>query len=66
MQVFGSPIQKMLKFLPNERLSEIPIIGAGFVPPISVDVIANAAISAAFDTSIEGIMDVWEIAKYNY
>lgn len=62
----GVPMQTLLKPLPTKSLSNIPIIGAAFVPPVSVQSVGKAAASAILDSSIKaGIMDVWEISKYN-
>jgi hypothetical protein len=58
-------MQTILKPLPTKSLSSIPIIGAAFVPPVSVQSVGKAAATAVLDSSIKaGIMDVWEINKY--
>lgn len=60
----SAPLQ-VLKFLPTRRLASLPIIGAAFAPPVSVDAVAKAAVTAVLDPAVPpGPMDVWEIAKY--
>lgn len=54
-----------LKFLPTRRLASVPIVGAAFAPPVSVDAVARAAVTAVLDPAVPpGPMDVWDIAKY--
>ncbi|GAB4816260.1 hypothetical protein N2152v2_003306 [Parachlorella kessleri] len=61
----GAPLEMALKALPTRSLANIPIAGALFVPPVSVDTVAKAALTAATDPSVPaGVMDVWTIAKY--
>ncbi|KAK9816943.1 hypothetical protein WJX72_007264 [[Myrmecia] bisecta] len=60
----GTPLEKALGFLPTKTLASVPLLGAGFVPPVSVTAVAKAAVAAATDPSVPGgIMDVWEIAQ---
>lgn len=61
----GIPLEAALKVLPSKSLAGMPIIGAAFVPPVSVDAVSKAAVAAAVDPQVPaGIMDVWEIQKY--
>jgi hypothetical protein len=62
----GSPLERVLSFFPTKTLAGIPLVGAGFVPPVSVEAMARAAVSAATDPSVPaGIMDVWQIEAYS-
>ena len=55
----------MLKPLPTKNLASVPILGAAFVPPISVDSLGKAAAHSVLDPSVPpGIMDVWDMAKF--
>ncbi|PSC68148.1 NAD dependent epimerase dehydratase family [Micractinium conductrix] len=61
----GAPLKAALSILPTRSLANIPIVGAGFVPPVSVEAVGKAAASAALDPSIPpGTMDVWQIGKF--
>ena len=61
----GSPLAKGLGLLPTKTLSNFPIAGAAFVPPISVQAAAKAAVAAATDPAVPaGIMDVWQMKEY--
>lgn len=61
----GSPLAKGLGLLPTQTLSSVPIAGAAFVPPISVQAVAKAAVAAATDPSVPGgIMDIWQLQEY--
>jgi len=63
--LFGQPIEKVLEFMPSKSLSELPLAGAGFVPPVSVEKLAKVAVSAATDPAVEaGIWDVWKIKDF--
>ena len=58
-------ILQALKMVPTRSLSNIPIIGAAFGPPVSVDTVGKAAASAVLDDQVPaGVMDVWDIKKY--
>lgn len=51
--------------LPTKSLVGVPLLGAGFVPPVSVNAVAKAAVTATTDPTIEaGILDVWQIKAY--
>lgn len=64
LSAVGSPLEKALSFLPTQSLSSIPLAGAAFVPPVSVQKVAKAAVSAATDPGVSpGVMDVWTISK---
>lgn len=61
----GAPLKAALGMLPTKTLANVPIIGAGFVPPVSVEAVAKAAVSAVLDPSVPpGVMDVWQIGRY--
>eukprot|EP00889_Picochlorum_renovo_P006146 jgi/Picre1/33176/NNA_008501.t1 len=62
----GVPLAAALKVLPSKSLAGMPIIGAAFVPPVSVDAVSKAAVTAVVDPQVPGgIMDVWDIQKYS-
>ena len=51
--------------LPTKSLAGIPLVGAGFVPPVSAMAVAKAAVTATTDPAVEaGILDVWQLKKY--
>ena len=57
-------MSKALELVPAKSLAGIPLMGAGFVPPVSVKAVAKAAVAAATDPSVPaGIMDVWTIKR---
>ena len=59
------PLDRVLSLLPAKNLAGIPVVGAGFVPPVSVQAVAKAAVAGATDPSVpSGIMDVWALKKY--
>lgn len=59
----GAPLAAALKLMPSKSLSSIPILGAAFVPPVSVDSVGKAAAAAVLDQEVPaGSMDVWTIA----
>lgn len=59
----------MLKKLPPaqaKQLAALPIVGAGFVPPVSVHQVAKVAVAAATDPSVPGgVIDDWQIRDWN-
>lgn len=61
----GNPMQRMLEALPNKSLAAVPLAGALFVPPISAETLARAAVTAATDPSVPaGAMDRWAMDAY--
>jgi hypothetical protein len=66
--IFG-PVDLLLKKLPPaqaKQLAALPVIGAGFVPPVSVGQVAKVAVAAATDSSIAGgVIDDWQIRDWN-
>ncbi|KAL4856844.1 hypothetical protein ACK3TF_002892 [Chlorella vulgaris] len=61
----GAPLKAALSVLPTKTLAGIPILGAAFVPPLSVDTVAKAAVNAVLDSSVPaGTMDVWDMDKF--
>lgn len=66
--IFG-PLDLLLKKLPPaqaKQLAALPIVGAGFVPPVSVDQVAKVAVAAATDPSVPGgVIDDWQIRDWN-
>lgn len=38
--IFG-PLETVLNFLPNQKLSGVPILGAALVPPVSADAVGK-------------------------
>lgn len=66
LSTIGSPLEKALGYLPARSLAKLPIGGAAFVPPTSVQAIAKAAVAAATDPAVPGgIMDVWQLQQYD-
>ena len=62
----GVPLEKALGLLPTKALANMPLAGAAFVPPTSVQGIAKAAVAAATDPAVPGgIMDVWQLQQYD-
>lgn len=62
----GSPLEKVLSYLPTKSLAGFPLVGAGFVPPVSVEAVGRAAVTAATDSAVPaGLMDVWQIETYS-
>lgn len=62
----GVPLEKALGFLPTKSLANLPLAGAAFVPPTSVQGIAKAAVAAATDPAVPGgVMDVWQLQQYD-
>ena len=63
----GFPLDKLLQNVPTKRLAGVPLAGAAFVPPVSVQAVAKAAVAAATDPSVpSGVMDVWAIHEYSH
>lgn len=66
--IFG-PVDLLLKKLPPaqaKQLAALPVVGAGFVPPVSVDQVAKVAVAAATDPSVPGgVIDNWQIRDWN-
>ena len=55
----------MLSVFPTKSLAGMPLVGAGFVPPVSAKAVARAAVTAVTDPSVQaGAMDVWQIKRY--
>ncbi|KAK9825306.1 hypothetical protein WJX74_007732 [Apatococcus lobatus] len=64
LSAIGSPLSKALELVPAKSLAGIPLMGAGFVPPVSVKAVAKAAVAAATDPAVPaGVMDVWTIKQ---
>lgn len=65
LQLLGAPLAMLMKVLPAKTLSDIPIAGAAFVPPVSVDSVGKAAATAVLDSNIpSGFMDVFTIQRF--
>ncbi|GLC58770.1 hypothetical protein PLESTB_001399400 [Pleodorina starrii] len=44
------------------QMAGVPLVGAAFVPPVSVETVARAAVRAATDPGVPaGVIDVWEL-----
>ena len=57
----GYPLDKVLGVLPAKSLAGVPVLGLGFVPPISASAVGRAAVAAASDPSIPaGVLDIWQ------
>eukprot|EP01026_Neomeris_dumetosa_P062861 TRINITY_DN59594_c0_g1_i1.p2 TRINITY_DN59594_c0_g1~~TRINITY_DN59594_c0_g1_i1.p2 ORF type:complete len:313 (-),score=44.68 TRINITY_DN59594_c0_g1_i1:224-1024(-) len=65
LDLIGNPLSKILGYFPTKEICKFPLVGAGFVPPVSVESLAKAAIMAALDPSFgQHILDVWAINEY--
>lgn len=63
--MIGAPLAGALSVLPTQTLASLPLAGAAFVPPVSVESVAKAAVAAATDTTVPpGVLDVWKIMTY--
>lgn len=61
----GKPMESILSQAPMNRLASLPYVGGIFVPPVSVETVARAAVRAATDPSSKpGIWSVEEIQKF--
>jgi nucleoside-diphosphate-sugar epimerase len=62
---FG-PVAALLRRIPNARqLAGVPVVGAGFLPPVPVERVAQLAVTAATDDSMPaGVMDAWAVAGW--
>lgn len=48
-----------------KQLAGLPLVGAAFTPPISVQAVARAAVRAATDPSVPaGAMEVWDMQQF--
>lgn len=66
--IIGAPLRALLVDSPLARvakgLSGVPVAGAAFVPPVSVEAVARAAVAAATDPSVPaGPMDVYALTE---
>jgi len=59
--MFGSPLESVMK--QAKALTQIPLVGPLFVPPVNVDSVAKAAVKAALGPVPPGVMDVWSIIR---
>eukprot|EP01024_Parvocaulis_polyphysoides_P031790 TRINITY_DN2863_c0_g2_i1.p1 TRINITY_DN2863_c0_g2~~TRINITY_DN2863_c0_g2_i1.p1 ORF type:complete len:387 (-),score=47.15 TRINITY_DN2863_c0_g2_i1:165-1325(-) len=65
LEYVGNPLQKILGYFPTKNISKVPLVGAGFVPPVSVECLAKAAVMAALDPQFgRSTLDVWEIEEF--
>lgn len=66
LQYLFQPVEQVLERVPNaKQLAQIPLLGAAAVPPVSVHVVAKAAVRAATDASVPaGVIDVWDLPKF--
>ncbi|KAK9828046.1 hypothetical protein WJX81_004543 [Elliptochloris bilobata] len=65
LQLVGVPLDRVLGLFPTKSLANTPLLGPFFVPPVSVQAVAKAAVAAATDPAVpSGVMDVWDIKQY--
>ncbi|KAG2497539.1 hypothetical protein HYH03_004286 [Edaphochlamys debaryana] len=66
--LFFKPYSQLVEKVPNAKsLSELPLVGAALVPPVSVTTVARAAVRAATDPSVPaGVIDVWALADEDH
>lgn len=67
LQLAFGPLALLINQLGPETakdLARMPLVGAAFIPPISVEKVARAAVRAATDPSVPpGVIDVWELVE---
>jgi hypothetical protein len=58
------PVEGLMRRVPNRQsLADLPVVGSAFLPTVSVEAVARAAVAAALDDNVPGgIMDDWTIA----
>ncbi|KAH7352356.1 hypothetical protein KP509_19G041200 [Ceratopteris richardii] len=62
LSVLGTPLEMVLKQV--KSITQIPIIGPLFVPPVKVTTVSKAAVRAAVDSAVPpGVLDVWHINR---
>lgn len=68
--IIGAPLETLLAIPPLQGISQtlmhVPIVGAPFVPPVSVDSVGQAAVSFVLGEDVpsrEGVMDAWQIRE---
>lgn len=60
-----APVQ-VLEHLPTTALAGLPLAGAAFVPPVSVEKLARIAALAVTDSSMPpGVLDPWQLQKFD-
>lgn len=59
--IIGTPLETVMT--QAKVLSQIPLIGPLFVPPVNVEAVAKAAVKAALGPVPPGVMDVWSIIR---
>lgn len=66
LQYAFGPLEALLGKLPNvKQLAALPVVGAAFVPPISVQAVARAAVRAATDPAVPaGPMEIWQMQEF--
>jgi uncharacterized protein YbjT (DUF2867 family) len=61
----GRPMESILSQSPMNKLATLPYVGGLFVPPVSLQTVAKAAVAAATDpSSTSGVWSVDDIQKY--
>lgn len=67
LQYLFKPIESGLKMCPDEgrKFINVPFLGALFLPPVSAEAVACAAVRAATDPSVPpGCMDVYQVQEH--
>eukprot|EP01023_Acetabularia_acetabulum_P029845 TRINITY_DN2811_c0_g2_i3.p1 TRINITY_DN2811_c0_g2~~TRINITY_DN2811_c0_g2_i3.p1 ORF type:complete len:297 (+),score=62.18 TRINITY_DN2811_c0_g2_i3:100-990(+) len=65
LEYVGNPLAKILGYFPTKEITKFPVVGAGFVPPVTVECLAKAAVMAALDPQFgRQVLDVWEINEF--
>lgn len=59
--MIASPLESVMK--QAKALTQIPLVGPLFVPPVKVDTVAKVAVKAALGPVPPGVMDVWSIIR---
>lgn len=59
--MIGSPLEAVMK--QAKGLTQVPLVGPLFVPPVNVEAVAKAAVKAALGPVPPGVMDVWSIIR---
>jgi uncharacterized protein YbjT (DUF2867 family) len=58
----ASPLESVMK--QAKALTQIPLVGPLFVPPVNVEAVAKAAVKAALGPVPPGVVDVWSIIRF--
>ncbi|KAJ8774996.1 hypothetical protein K2173_020000 [Erythroxylum novogranatense] len=64
LSIIGAPLEMILQY--TKLLTQIPLIGPLFIPPVNVSAVARVAVRAAIDPAFPpGIVDVYSIRQHS-